>query len=67
MEGKSKTFIALPGLLNTAHMVRANTDIGWCELCKTGPAVWMDPDTKQKIFQVCYAKEQAEFGVRSYP
>jgi hypothetical protein len=26
--GKSKTFTALPGLVNTAHIVRANTDIG---------------------------------------
>jgi hypothetical protein len=60
--GKSKTFSALPGLLNTAYMVWANTDIGRCELCKTGPAVWIDQDTKQKICQVCYAKEQAEFG-----
>jgi len=55
---KSKTFTALPGLLHTAHMVRAHTDIGRCEVCNTGPAVWIDPDTKQKICQVCYSREQ---------
>jgi len=55
---KSKTFTALPGLVHTAHMVRANTDIGRCEVCNTGPAVWIDPNTKQKICQVCYAREQ---------
>ena len=62
---KSKSFTTLPGLVHTAHMVRTNTDIGRCEVCNTGPAVWIDPDTKQKICQVCYAREQEKAEVLS--
>ena len=58
VERKSKSFTVLPGLLNMANMVRADKDIGRCDVCKTGPAVWIDPDTKQKICQVCYAREK---------
>jgi len=58
VERKSKSFTVLPVLLNMANMVRADKDIGRCDVCKTGPAVWIDPDTKQKICQVCYAREK---------
>jgi len=62
---KSDTFRALPGLLNVRSMVRAHTDIGRCDVCNTGAAVWTDPDTKQKICQVCYTREEKRSGVLS--
>ncbi|WP_449572180.1 hypothetical protein [Methanospirillum sp.] len=56
---KSKTFSTLPGMLNTANMTLTNTELGRCDVCNTGAAVWIDRDTKQKICQVCYNREQA--------
>jgi len=56
---KSLTFTALPGMLNTANMRQTNVDIGRCDVCKTGAATWVDQDTKQKICQVCYSREQS--------
>ncbi|MDX8551714.1 hypothetical protein KHC33_10855 [Methanospirillum sp. J.3.6.1-F.2.7.3] len=55
---KSGTYTALPGLLNINHMIMANKDLGRCDVCNTGAAIWIDPDTKQKICQVCYTREQ---------
>jgi hypothetical protein len=56
---KSKTFSTLPGMLNTANMRQTNVDVGRCDVCKTGAATWVDQDTKQKICQVCYSREQS--------
>lgn len=56
---KCMTFTSLPGMLNTANMRQTNVDVGRCDVCKTGAATWIDQDTKQKICQVCYNREQA--------
>ncbi len=56
---KCKTFTSLPGMLNTANMRQTNVDVGRCDVCKTGAATWVDQDTKQKICQVCYSREQS--------
>ena len=62
---KSGTFTTLPGLLNTANMVRTHTDVGRCQVCNTGAAVWVDPDTKDKLCENCYSRERTETGVRT--
>jgi len=59
---KCRSFTALPGLLNTRTMIPANKDLGRCDVCNTGAATWVDPETKQKICQVCYSREQKQSG-----
>lgn len=57
---KCWSFTTLPGLLNTGTMILANKDLGRCDVCNTGAATWVDPETKQKICQVCYSREQKQ-------
>lgn len=63
VERKSRSFTSLPGLLNVAEMVRADRDIGRCNVCNTGPAVWIAPSSRQKICQVCYEREKGREGL----
>ena len=63
VERKSRSFTSLPGLLNVADMVRADRDIGRCNVCNTGPAVWIDPSSRQKICQICYEREKGREGL----
>jgi len=56
---KCMTFTSLPGMLNTANMRQTNVDVGRCDVCNTGAATWIDQDTKQKLCQVCYSREQS--------
>ncbi len=45
---------ALPGVLNTAGMVRLYKDLGRCQVCNGGKAVWTDPENHVHICESCY-------------
>jgi len=45
---------ALPGVLNTTGMVRLYKDLGRCQVCNGGKAVWTDAENHVHICESCY-------------
>lgn len=53
-EAETAPVRALPGVLNTAGMVRLYKDLGRCQVCNGGKAVWTDPENHVHICESCY-------------
>ena len=51
---------ALPGVLNIARMERVFTDLGRCQVCNGGKAVWSDPEDHVHICESCYHHHAGE-------
>ncbi|HWQ65904.1 MAG TPA: hypothetical protein VN372_03420 [Methanospirillum sp.] len=54
---ESARFTALPGVIDTAPMVRRECDLGKCHICNTSKAVWWDGAEHLGLCEVCYARE----------
>jgi hypothetical protein len=48
---------ALPGVMNTVGMVRLYKDLGRCQVCNGGKAVWTDPENHVHICESCYRNQ----------
>jgi len=58
-----RSFIALPGLINTLAMIPADKDYGRCRICNQGGVTWYDHETKTGICEICYTRERGRSGV----
>ena len=52
----------LPGILAIGRMVRISNDIGRCQVCNLGKAVYRDPPAGTSICQQCYDREARAAG-----
>ena len=52
--GEEDEIYTLPGILNIARMEPLFTDLGRCQVCNIGKAVWTDPEDHVQICESCY-------------
>jgi hypothetical protein len=53
-QAETDEIYALPGILNIARMERIYKDLGRCQICNRGKAVWSDPEDHVHICESCY-------------
>ena len=48
----------IPGIIRADTMVHRNSPTGKCSVCRTRPAVWVDPQQQVSLCETCYQREQ---------